>query len=283
MIRSRRILTLHGYPLFTWIRMETPVAEPVELPSEACFVYVLDGSGHALEPSGTLVAEPGRAILSLCGMTVGHMLSDLSQGYLDALVVHLDRDLLRLAFEGEKPDRWEELTAPVTDYAAQFAAGHLVRHYADGVVHLFENEAALTDDILRLKLKEIILLLLRSENSDSVRQIVRSLFSNRAFSFKELVEAHIESAASVHDLAMATNCSLSTFKRRFKHLYNTSPGRYMTDRKVERAAHLLATSDAAITHIGYEAGFGSPEHLSRTFQRTFGMSPSAYRLDRRVK
>lgn len=283
MSRSHQTLSLRGLPLFSRVHAETPTSELLDLPPQACFVYILGGSGQALSESGEIVAEAGRAILSLCGLTVAGILSEHSEGSLDAIVVHFHRDLLALVFEEEKPTLWEELAAPVTEYVVQFAAGELVRHSIRGIVHLFENQVALTEDLLRLKLMEVVLLLLRADRSEAVRQIMRSLFSERTFGFEELVEAHVLSARSVGELAVATNTSLSTLKRRFREVYGTSPRKYMLAKRVERVASLLTVSDEPIGAVGYACGFESPEHLSRAFRRAYGTSPSQYRLDRLVK
>jgi len=148
---------------------------------------------------------------------------------------------------------------------------------------IFHNKTALTDNILKLKLKEIILLLLQTENAENLRKIVKSLFSDRQFSFKELVDAHIETTGSVENLAVLTNCSVSTFKRKFKETYNSTPAKHRLHLKIEKVAERLRTSDTSISAIGYDCGFNNPEHLSRVFKEKFGQTPSEYRLTLSVK
>ena len=125
--------------------------------------------------------------------------------------------------------------------------------------------------------------LLQTDNSDYVRNIIKSLFSERKFSFKELVEAHIENTDSIENLAMVTNCSVSTFKRKFKDIFNSTPAKYRLEIKLKKVAELLKTSDTPISGIGYECGFDSPEHLSRAFKKKYGIPPSQYRLNLLVK
>ena len=283
MIKHQDQISLNGTAVFTIISLETPLQEALRLPSDACYLYVEKGTGHTLYKPGNIVAKEGTVILSTCGLTVGKMIAEQPKGTMDSIIVHFNRNLLQQIFEGEKPSLWEELRAPINRYVVQTAADELVTFYFDGIGRLFQNKAALTDTILKIKLKEIVVLLLQTGNAEPIRQIVKSLFSERAFTFKELVDAHILSAASVENLAQLTNCSLSTFKRKFKDIYHTSPGKYIMDRRLEKVAEALRISDDAVSHIGYDMGFESPEHLSRAFKKKFGLSPSVYRLNFSVR
>lgn len=283
MVKSYECIELFDRPLFTQLSVETPTQDQLPLTSEACYVYIVDSEGQTSTPSESFVALPGQVILSLCGFTVSQMISEQPKGSVDSIIVHLHREQLNNVFEGTKPALWKELESPVTQYLVQKAASELVQHYFDGIAQLFRNKAAITETILKLKLKELVLLLLQTGNSENIRKIVKSLFSERQFTFKELVDAYIYTLTSIKDLALVTNCSVSTFKRRFKEIYKTTPGAYIIDKRVEKVADLLKVSDEPIASIGYTCGFNSPEHLSRAFKKKFGVSPSAYRLSLSIK
>jgi AraC-like DNA-binding protein len=283
MINQKQTLSLFDQPLFSLIDMRTPSEEGLQLPADACVAYILEGDGQSFSEAEGIAARPEEAIVSYCGLTLGSMMSDLPAGRVHTVMVHFNREVLNKVFEGEKPQLWEELQRPVTRYVVQTAANELLRHYFSSIVFLFENHAALTEHMLKLKLKEIILLLLQSDNSEYVRQIIKSLFSEREFSFKELVEAHIEQTDSIENLAMLTHCSVSTFKRRFREIFDTTPAKYRLRLRLSRVADLLKTSDSPISSIGYACGFETPEHLSRAFKKQYGLSPSQYRLSFSVK
>jgi AraC-like DNA-binding protein len=278
MIKQQDHISLFDYPLFTFIIMETPMKDSLNLPSDACVAYILEGEEQIFSKSDNIFAKKDHAIVSLCGLTLGKMLTEQSKGNIHSLVVHFNREILNQVFEGEKPAIWEELQKPVTQYVVQSAATEILKIYFSNLVTLFENKAALTETILKIKLKEIILLLLQTENSEYIRQIIKSLFSERQFSFKELVEANIENTDSIENLAMATNSSVATFKRKFSQYFKTTPAKYRLEMRLNQVAEKLKTTDESIANIGYECGFNSPEHLCRVFKNSFGVTPSAYRL-----
>ena len=67
--------------------------------------------------------------------------------------------------------------------------------------------------------------------------------------------------------------SLSAFKRDFIRLYNTSPGKWLTEKRLIYARHLLSHMGKTVTETAFECGFESASHFSRAFRLRFGVSP----------
>ncbi len=283
MINEHKTISLHGFPLFTWIDLTTPLEDQLVIPSTACFTYILEGSDHSISRLPKLTASANQVILSLCGATISRMIAEQEPGHMKSIIIHFHPELLKAIYKNDKPPHWKELDSPVTKNLVQIAASKLVQHYIEGILHLFENQAAISEDILILKLKEIVLLLLKTENSPFVTKIIRSLFSERTFTFKEIVEANLFSPVTVDDLAYLTNTSLSTFKREFKKIYNNTPANYILHRRIEKVADVLKISDEAISTIGYDCGFSNPAHLNKVFKAKYGKTPSAFRLSFEMK
>lgn len=277
MIKEKNQIFCGDIPVFTKASLESPLTEDLSLPSDACFLYINEGDGHEMAQVPKVKAEKGTTILSTCGMTVGHIISQNMSGSMETIIVHFNIRLLKECFENEKPALWEELQSPINEYVVQTAAGKLVTSYFNGIDEFFLNKEATNDELIKLKLKEIIHLLLQSDNANSVRKIVNSLFSERTFTFKELVDSHIYTSASVENLSQLTGTSLATFKRKFKEIYNESPGKYVLQKKLDKVAEMIRITDEPISQIGYQLGFESPEHLSRSFKQYFKISPSQFR------
>jgi hypothetical protein len=161
MIKDQQQLSLFDYPLFSLIRMDTPAEQGVDLPADACVAYILEGDGQTLSAKEGISARPENAIVSFCGLTLGSLMSGLPPAAFIQFWCTFNREVLNRVFEGEKPELWEELQSPVTRYVVQTAANELLQHYFNSIILLFKNQAALTEHILKLRLKEIILLLLQ--------------------------------------------------------------------------------------------------------------------------
>ena len=90
------------------------------------------------------------------------------------------------------------------------------------------------------------------------------------------VEAGLEGALRLEDLAEAAGLSAFHFQRMFRESFGVSPHSYVRRRRVERARHLLAGADA-IADIALACGFTSQSHLTRVFKTETGLTPAAYR------
>lgn len=90
-------------------------------------------------------------------------------------------------------------------------------------------------------------------------------------------QAHLDRALSIEELAASAGCSEATAYRSFRQHAHTSPGRWISRLRAERAALLLRTTTLPVREIGRRIGLTDPFHFSRQFKRQMGASPRAYR------
>ena len=69
--------------------------------------------------------------------------------------------------------------------------------------------------------------------------------------------------------------------RVFRRHHGCSMGEYARRLRVERAAEALTSTGLPIGRIAHRTGFADHSHLSRTFRRMTGESPSEYRARHR--
>lgn len=60
-----------------------------------------------------------------------------------------------------------------------------------------------------------------------------------------------------------------------------TPHRYVLERRLVRAQDLLARSPLAVADIARDSGFRGPSHFTAAFRRQYGLTPSAWRAQRR--
>ena len=97
--------------------------------------------------------------------------------------------------------------------------------------------------------------------------------------FKEIIESNLYNGLSISEWAQLTNLSISSFKREFRKHYNSSPARYIKERKLKQAARLLTATNLRISEIAFDLGFSDLAHFSRSFQKEYQISPSDYRMN----
>jgi transcriptional regulator GlxA family with amidase domain len=88
---------------------------------------------------------------------------------------------------------------------------------------------------------------------------------------------HLHEPLDLPALAAHACMSVRTFTRRFREETGLSPGRWITQQRVERARHLLETTDMVINQVARHSGFGTGAALRQQMGATLGVAPSAYR------
>ncbi|MCB5908913.1 GlxA family transcriptional regulator [Streptomyces pinistramenti] len=89
--------------------------------------------------------------------------------------------------------------------------------------------------------------------------------------------AHLHLPLTLTELAGRAQMSGRTFARRFRREVGMSPGRWLTQQRVDRARHLLECSDLSVDRIAGEVGFATAASLRQHLQAAVGVSPLAYR------
>jgi transcriptional regulator GlxA family with amidase domain len=88
---------------------------------------------------------------------------------------------------------------------------------------------------------------------------------------------HLSERVSLADLARRSHMSVRTFTRRFRHETGVSPQQWLLTQRVELARRLLESTDLPVERVASEAGLGTAAGMRAHFQRSVGVSPSAYR------
>jgi AraC-like DNA-binding protein len=248
------------------------------MPEEACFVYVLKGKSNTFSDISSELILEKEAVLMKCGQYFFRFQPAEATNTYEAIAVHFYPDVLRKVYATETPTflKIKQADFPKSGMA-KLRASEILDKYFEHILFYFDNPALATEDMLILKLKELVLLLNNTENAAAVRAIFQNLFTPVTHDFREVVEAHLYSDLSVEELAKLANCSLSSFKRTFREIYNDSPGRYMKHKKLAKAADLLRLSEEPVSSIAYQCGSHDLPNFTVSFKARYGCTPSAYR------
>lgn len=284
MILDYKKFDLYGKKIFEKIILKPPFRITDELQDEACFMYIEEGEYDIHSPAEHLTIRSKDSVLMRCGSYFTEFLKTVTSDQCGAIVVHLYPEVLKKIFE-------HELTSVISTIqnkqklisVNKYVNDELFKIYIESLKIYFENPSLVNDDLIILKLKELIILLTKTENAESIGQLISSLFSQREYSFREIIEAHLHTEFSIEKLALLTHLSVSSFKREFAKIYNDSPAHYVKNKKIEHAAELLAATNQRIGDIAFDCGFNDLAHFSKSFQTKYGVPPSQYRLNQKNK
>lgn len=92
----------------------------------------------------------------------------------------------------------------------------------------------------------------------------------------EYVERNGFRQISREELSRHTGVSVRLLTELFRKYLNKSPGKYLSDRRIEYAEELLAASRLTVCETARLAGFTSTEYFIREFKRRTGKTPGKY-------
>ncbi|MEO5998101.1 MAG: AraC family transcriptional regulator [Chitinophagaceae bacterium] len=151
-----------------------------------------------------------------------------------------------------------------------------VHTFFQSMMLYFDANRKPDQSLLELKFRELILTLADNPtNSELLSYFCSLLKEPQSVSLQRVMEDNFCFNLKLEELAKLSSRSLSAFKRDFLRHYNTSPGKWLMEKKLNRALHLLTNMGKTVTEAAYESGFESPSHFSRVFRLHFGSSPSS--------
>jgi AraC-like DNA-binding protein len=96
---------------------------------------------------------------------------------------------------------------------------------------------------------------------------------------KAFVEEHLSQPIRVADLSGAVGLSATHFSRAFVRSFGEPPHVYLIQRRIDRARHLMLTSDISLSDLAAACGFSDQAHFCRLFRRHTERTPAAWRRD----
>ncbi|PKP48989.1 MAG: AraC family transcriptional regulator [Bacteroidetes bacterium HGW-Bacteroidetes-1] len=279
MILEHKNYNLFGKMIFEKTILKPPFQKSTSMPNEACFFYIIEGIGETISETEKIQLPSKEAVLMKCGNYITKMLPSKTSNTFQTIAVHFHPEILKKIYENDLPMFLKNPVTGAQTGMSKVKSTILITKYIESLLFYFENPELVNEDLLVLKLKEIILLLTQTDDSQAINLILSGLFSPTTYSFTQIIDAHIFSDLSLENLALLTKLSLSTFKREFKRIYKDSPANYIRNKRLEKAAELLVISTERITDIAYDTGFNDLAHFSKCFQEKYGASPSAFRLN----
>jgi len=94
------------------------------------------------------------------------------------------------------------------------------------------------------------------------------------------VEADPGRAWSIQEMAEIATMSVEHLRRLCLRELGRSPGKHVTSLRIQRACHLLSTTDEKISTIAKAVGYAGPFTFATTFRQWTGLQPSAHRNKR---
>lgn len=249
-----------------------------EMRDDACLAYIQEGKQEIYSPTQKIQATDRESILMKCGNYIASFRDVTPTAQFKSVVFHLDPEAIKKAFDNKDLDFLRVDKSKVAqDPALKMERNELMDSFVASMMPYFDKPQLAKDELLLLKLKELIYILSDFGNNVVVNQIIGTLYSTEEITFDEIISANLYNNLSIGEIAHLTARSESSFKRDFRKWYHESPAKYFKTRRLDKSADLLKNSTTPISEIAWECGFENPAHFSASFNDHFGKSPRDYR------
>lgn len=278
MILDHKTYELFGKPIVQSLEVKAPFKFDFPVTDHACFLYMVQGD-IKYQYNAEHANLPAKHSLFLnCIHSSKSLHTDDTGEVKKIMVINFHPDILMKIYDREVPVILQQLVkAPSNQSLEHISNNLLIEKYIDGLLFYFQHPNLVNEDILVLKLKEIILLLAQSPNAPAVQTIFTQLFSPTTYTFRQIVEANLYHPLSIGAMAKQHNLSVSSFKREFAKQYKDTPASYLKTKRVEKAAELLVLSTQRIKDIAFQCGFSDVANFTKSFREQYSLSPTEYR------
>lgn len=245
--------------------------------NEARIVHVLNGTSKLCSANQTFTLSSGDTLVMKSDNFVNQWQEDPSGTHAIVVVFNLTSGFLQHIYDSDPPQWFKPRTRSVTNEVEMATPSTTLTSFYDHLGHYLKHPEHLSEEVIKLKVKELIAILIQSDESDRMERLFGNLFNPPEHDFQAVIQKNLFEDLSLEDLAFLTGMSLSSFKRRFSSTFGTTPNKYITSKRLEKAQTLLSTSDLRISEIAYDCGFSDVGYFSKIFRNYYHITPSDFR------
>ena len=107
--------------------------------------------------------------------------------------------------------------------------------------------------------------------------MAQALLERHLLRARDLIDGRYPEPLDLRAMAGAAHVSPRHFSRSFRRVFGETPHQYLLTRRLERARHLLRTTDMRVADVCLSVGFASVGSFTTTFTRHVGVSPTIFR------
>ena len=148
----------------------------------------------------------------------------------------------------------------------------LLESCLSSLIPYFDMQEGFPEEIASLKITEAITIL-RTINPE-IDNILADFSEPYKIDLLEFMEKNFIINMPLEKFAYLTGRSLATFKRDFKKIFQTTPQKWLIQKRLELAFQQITENKQKPIDVYLETGFENLSHFSFAFKKHFGFAPS---------
>lgn len=262
------------------VEFKCPIKEELFTAWSECHsvVYVLSGQKKWITPSKDYLVKEDQSIFVRKGAFKNQQYFE--EGFC-VLMFFMKDDFIKRCFEEDiqrETKGMKKLEDP--DFIYRIEVSESLRTLYHSFFSYLKQENKIPQKIIELKFREMLLNICGDRNNPDFKDVLYTIYKNLDGSIEQVMEEQFIYNLQIEEFARLCGRSLSTFKREFKRIYNSTPGKWLLKKRLELARNLMLSTNLTVQEICYDCGFESDSHFVRSFKNQFGNTPNQWRLAR---
>lgn len=231
-------------------------------------VWFISGETKIIQSGGTYIFNAGEVFLiprNLPTTVINYPKNGLPH---KAVAMRLTKEKLAAFYSVNEPKG----KAHPLDKVYKFTKHPLLESCLASLIPYFDLGTDLPSAIAEIKINEAISIL-RSIDS-SVDGLLANFDDPGKINLSDFMERHYMFNMTLDRFGHLTGRSIATFRRDFKKIYNTTPQKWLTEKRLELAHYRIAEKQQKPTDVYLEMGFENLSHFSYAFKKQFGYPPN---------
>ncbi len=156
----------------------------------------------------------------------------------------------------------------------------MLESFFASLVPYFDLESGLPEKIISVKIEEAITILRALD--PNIDNVLADFSQLEKINIVEFMERNYMFNMNIEKFGHMTGRSLTTFKRDFKKAFNTTPQKWLIEKRLVLAHQQLAKKGRKPIDVYLETGFENLSHFSFAFKKHFGYPPTTLSVKKEV-
>lgn len=190
----------------------------------------------------------------------------------ECLLIFFDHQLTKKLIS-ELPFKLNKKVSKDSQNIFKFKVNDFLQNTADSLKLYIEDKPKFSEELISLKLKELILLLLGTKEKENFISFCQNLILDKS-DLKSFMESNFEKDLSLEEFAKLSGRSLSAFKNEFKTIFQETPMQWIIKKRLNKGKFLIQELGYEVGVAAHSVGFKTHAHFSRLYKKEFGLNPS---------
>jgi AraC-like DNA-binding protein len=158
-------------------------------------------------------------------------------------------------------------------------ANDSLRTLIESVFHYLKKGDKTPVNLVEIKFKKLLFNLVLNPKNKLLLDFFNAIPNSNKATIEHVMLENFQYNLKIDDFAKLCGKSLSSFKRDFKEYFNSTPGKWIIEKRLDHSKSLLLGTDLRISEIGYACGFKNNSHFIQAFKEKYKLPPNQFILN----